>query len=80
MTHHPDPRDPLGLRPALPGHQRSHRRPPGGAATTRVAGSAAHAATSGPLGRLRDGLGVRLIELGAALVADDTVKRRVIRS
>ena len=32
------------------------------------------------LGRLRDGVGVRLIELGAALVADDTLKRRVVRS
>ena len=50
------------------------------AATTRIAGPAADAPTTGPLGRLRDGLGVRLIELGAALVADDTVKRRVIRS
>ena len=37
-------------------------------------------ATAGPLGRLRDGIGVRLIALGAALVADDSVKRRVIRS
>ena len=48
------------------------------AAATRVAGSPP--GPTGPLGRLRDGLGVRLVELGAALVADDAVKRRVIRS
>ena len=49
------------------------------AATTRV-GVGAGVPGRGPLGRLRDGVGVRLIELGAALVADDTLKRRVVRS
>jgi hypothetical protein len=49
------------------------------AATTRV-GVATGVPRRGLLGRLRDGVGVRLIELGAALVADDTLKRRVVRS
>ena len=33
----------------------------------------------GPLRRFRDGLGVRLIHLGAALVTDETIRRRVVR-
>lgn len=33
----------------------------------------------GPLGRLRDGLGLRLVGLGAAVVADEALKRRLVR-
>jgi hypothetical protein len=79
MTHHPIP------------ETRSVFDLPFQATSDRIAGLQADAATTrvgietgiparGPLGRLRDGVGVRLIELGAALVADDTLKRRVVRS
>ena len=35
--------------------------------------------TRGPLGRLRDGLGLRLVGLGAAVMADEALKRRLVR-
>ena len=35
---------------------------------------------AGPLARLRDGIGVRLIELGVAMVSDDRLRRPQPRS
>ena len=80
MTHHPIPETSSVFD--LPFRATSDRIADlqADAATTRVAGSVADAPHAGPIGRLRDGLGVRLIALGAALVADDNLKRRVVRS
>jgi hypothetical protein len=80
MTHHPIPENRSVFD--LPFQATSDRIADlqADAATTRAAGAATDESVSGPIGRLRDGIGIRLIELGAALVADDTVKRRVIRS
>ena len=79
MTHHPIPETRSVFD--LPFQATSERIADlqADAATTRV-GIVAAGPARGPLGRLRDGVGVRLIELGAALVADDTLKRRVVRS
>jgi len=80
MTHHPIPETSSVFD--LPFRTTSDRIADlqADAATTRVAGAADGAPAHGPLGRLRDGVGVRLIALGAALVADDNLKRRVVRS
>ena len=37
------------------------------------------APSHGPVGRLRDGLGRRLVGLGAAVVADEALRRRLVR-
>ena len=79
MTHHPTPQTRSVFD--LPFQNTSDRIADlrADAATTRV-GVAAGAPGRGLLGGLRDAVGVRLIELGAALVADDSLKRRVVRS
>ena len=43
-------------------------------------GASTRDAPSGPLTRLRDGIGIRLIELGAAMVSDDRLRRPEPRS
>ena len=77
MTHHP-PAEHRSLfdLPLTTSHARIAELQAAAESTRPVPGTGP---IHGPLGRLRDGLGLRLIGLGAAVVADEALRRRLVR-